>query len=178
MYLCKGFFFFNLSIIDILYCLCLVHLEHCKMFTSIPGLHPLEVVLVQLLSHVWFFVTPWTAVCQAPLSSAIFQSLLKLVSTELVMLSNHLILCCPLLLLPSVFPIFKVFSNELALGIRWPSYWSFSFSNSPTNEYSGLVSWQDSRESSLAPQFESNPLDARSRTLSCDNPMLWQWNVS
>ena len=93
-------------------------------------------------SFVRLFVTPWTAACQASLSFAISQSLLKLMSIELVMPSNHLILCHPLLLLPSVFPSIKVFSNESALYIRWPTYWSFSFSISPSNEHSGLISFR------------------------------------
>ena len=84
------------------------------------------------------FVTPETIACQAPLSSTISQSLLKLISTESVTLSNHLTLCHPLLLLPSIFSSIRVFSNELALRIRWPKYWSFS--NSPSNKYSGLIS--------------------------------------
>ena len=85
--------------------------------------------------------TPWAAACQASLSITIFWSLLKLMSIELVMPSNHLILCHPLLLLPSIFPIIRVFSNESALHMRWPKYWSFSFSISPSNEYSGLISF-------------------------------------
>ena len=80
--------------------------------------------------------------CQAPLSSTISQSLLKIMSIESVMLSNHLILCCPLLLLPSIFPSIRVFSNESALCIRWPKHWSFSFSMSPSNEYLGLISFR------------------------------------
>ena len=86
-------------------------------------------------------VTPWTAALQDALSFTISQSLLKLISIESVMLSNHLILCRPILL-PSVFPSIRVFSNELALPIRWPKYWSFSFSISPSNEYSGLISFR------------------------------------
>ena len=102
------------------------------------------VVVVQLLSRVHLFVTPWTAACQASLSSTISQSLLKLMSIESVMPSNHLILCRPLLLLPSIFPSIRVFSNASALPTRWPKYWSFSFSISPSNEYSGLISlWID-----------------------------------
>ena len=88
---------------------------------------------VQSLGHVRLFVTPWTAACQASLSITISWSLLKLMSIESVMPSNHLILCCPLLLLPSTFPNIRVFSNELALCIRWLNYWSFSFSISPFN---------------------------------------------
>ena len=88
------------------------------------------------------FVTPWKAVCQASLSITNSRSLLKLISIELMMPSNHLVLCCPLLLLPSIFPSIKVFSNELALHIRWPKNWNFSFSISPSNEYSGLISFR------------------------------------
>ena len=87
-------------------------------------------------------MTPWTAEHQAPQSFTISQSLLKLMSIELVMPSNHLILCLLLLFLPSVFPSIRVFSNESALHIRWPKYWSFSFSISPSNEYSGLTSFR------------------------------------
>jgi len=97
---------------------------------------------VQSLSHVQLFVTPWTAACQAFLSITNFQSLLKLMSIESVMPSNHLILCCTLLLLPSVFPSIRVLSNESVLHIRWPKYWSFSFSISPSNEYSELISFR------------------------------------
>ena len=97
---------------------------------------------VQLLSYVRLFVTPWTAARQASLSITNFQSLLKLMSIESVMPSNHLILCRPLLLLPSIFPSIRVFSNESVLRIRWPKYWSFSFNISPSNEYSGLISFR------------------------------------
>ena len=97
---------------------------------------------VQLFSHVWLFVTPWTAACQASLSNTNSWSLLKLISIELVMPSNHLILCCPLLLPPSIFPRIRIFSNESPLHISWPKYWSFSFSIIPTNEYSGLISFR------------------------------------
>ena len=98
-----------------------------------------KVVVVQLLSHVLLFVTPWIAARQASLSLTISQSLLRLVSIELVMPSNHLILCHPLLLLPSVFPSISVFYNESAIHIRWPEYWSSSFSISPSNECSELI---------------------------------------
>ena len=98
-------------------------------------------VVVQLQSHVRLFVTSWTVAHQAPLSSTISQSLLKLMSIQSVMLSNHLILCCPLLLLPSIFPSIRVFPNELVLCIKWPKYWSFSFSIIPSNEYSELISY-------------------------------------
>ena len=97
---------------------------------------------VQSLSHVQFFATPWTAACQASLSITNFRSLLKLMSIESVIPSNHLILYSPLLLRPSIFPSIRVFSNELVLRIRWPKYWSFSFNISPSNEYSGLISFR------------------------------------
>ena len=96
---------------------------------------------VQSLSCVQLFVTPWTASCQASLSISNSQSLLKLVSIESVMPSNYLILCRPLLP-PSIFPSIRVFSNDSTLHIRWPKYWSFSFSISPSNEYSGLISFR------------------------------------
>jgi len=96
---------------------------------------------VRLLSHVQPFVTPWTEARQASLSITNSRSLLKPMSIESVMPSNHLILCHPLLL-PSVFPSIRVFSNESVLHIRWPKYWSFSFSISPSNEYSGLISFR------------------------------------
>ena len=95
---------------------------------------------VQSLSCVRLFVIPWTAACQVSLSITNSQSSLKLTSIESVMPSNHLILCHPLLLPSSVFPSIRVFSNESALRIRWPKYWSFSFSISPSSEYSGLIS--------------------------------------
>ena len=99
-------------------------------------------VVAQLLSHVQFFATSWTAACQASLSFATSQSLLKLMSAESVMPSNHIILCYPLLLLSSIFPSLKVFSNASTLCIRWLKYWSFSFSISPSNEYSGSISFR------------------------------------
>ena len=99
---------------------------------------------VQLLSRVRLFMTPWTAAQQACLSITNSCSLLKLMSIELVMPSNHLILCHPLLLLPSIFPSIRVYSNESALHIRWPTYWSFSYNISPSNEHPGLISfWMD-----------------------------------
>ena len=97
---------------------------------------------VQSLSHVWLFVTPWTAACQAYLSVTNSCSLLKLMPIKSVMPSNHLFLCCPLLFLPSILPSIRVFSNESVLCIRWPKYCSFSFSISPSNEYSGLISFR------------------------------------
>ena len=97
---------------------------------------------VQLLSHVRLFVTPWTTARQAPLSITNSQSLFKLMSMESMMPSKHLILCPPHLLPPWIFPSIRVFSNESVLHIRWPKYWSFSFSISPSNEYSGVISFR------------------------------------
>ena len=97
---------------------------------------------VQSFSHVQLFANPWTALCQASLSITNSRSLLKLMFIESVMPYNHPIFCRPLLLLPSIFPSIRVFSNELVLHIRWPKYWSFSFSISPSNENSGLISFR------------------------------------
>ena len=102
----------------------------------------LSVSSVQLLSRVQLFESPWTAARQASLYTINSRSLLKLMSIESVMLSNHLILCHPLLLLPLTFPSIRVFSKESVLCIRWPKYWIFSFSISPSNEYSGLISFR------------------------------------
>ena len=97
---------------------------------------------VQSLSRVWLFVTPWTAACQACLSITNSRSPPKPMSIELVMPSNHIIFCRPLLLLPSIFPSIRVFSNESALCIRWPKYCSFSFNINPSNEHPGLISFR------------------------------------
>ena len=115
-----------------------------------------QFVFVQSLSCIWLFVTPLTASRQAPLSFTLSQSLLRFTSIESVMLSNHLILCRPLILLPSVFPRIRIFSNESALHVTWPKYWSFSIS--PTNEYSGLTSFRTDWFDLLAVQgtFKSN----------------------
>ena len=102
----------------------------------------LKVQSVQSFSRVRLFATPWTVARQASLSITNSQSLLKLMSIESVMSSNHLILCCPLLLLSSIFPSIRVFSNESFIHIRWSKYWSFSFSISLSNEYSGLISFR------------------------------------
>ena len=120
---------------------------------------------VQSLSHVWLFATPWTIAHQASLSITNYQSPRKPMSVEPVMPSNHLILCCPLLFLPSMFPSIRVFSNESALCIRWPKYWSFSFDINPSNEHPGLISFrmdwldllavQGTQESSPTPWFKS-----------------------
>ena len=119
---------------------------------------------VQTLSRVWLFATPWTAARQASLPITNTQSPPKPMSIESVMPPNHLILCHPVLLLPSIFPRIRVFSNESALHITWPKYWSLSFSISPSNGYPGLISFridwfellavQGTQESSQAPQFE------------------------
>ena len=113
-----------------------------KVACSLAKLSLLDISSIQLLNRVRLFVTPWTAAHQASLSITNSQSLLKLMSIELVVPSNYLILCRPLLLLPSIFPSIKVFPNESALHIKWPKYWSFSFSISPSNEYSGLISFR------------------------------------
>ena len=110
---------------------CSVCTWECVLFSS-----------VQLLSRVWLFAIPWTAVRQASLSIANSRNLLKLTSIESVTPSNHFILFHPRRLLPSIFPSIRVFSNESVLPIRWPKYWSFSFSISPFNEYSGLISFR------------------------------------
>ena len=147
--------------------------SHPLLSPSPPAFNPSQhqglfqdlVQSVQLLSHVLLFVTPWTAACQASLSITNSRNLLKLMSIELVMPFNHLILSCPLLLPPSIFPSIRVFSNESALHIGWPKYWSFSFIISPFSDYSGLISfrmyWLDllavqrTQESSPTPQFKS-----------------------
>jgi len=103
--------------------------------------HSTDFSSVQSLSRVWLFATPWIAAHQASLSITNSRSLLKLMSIELVLPSSHLILCHPLLLLPSIPPRMRVFSNESTLCIRWPKYWSFSFSISPSNEHTGLISF-------------------------------------
>ena len=113
----------------------------CEWFVKVPHYYCVTVSSVQLLSHIQLFVTPWTAACQASLSITNSQKLLKLMSIQLVMQSNHHIFHHPLLL-PSIFPSMRVFSNESALHIRWLKYWSFSFNISPSNEYSGLISFR------------------------------------
>ena len=129
-------------------------MKHMNLYLQIGRLppHPFLVYIslissvqfssVQLLSHVQLFATPQTAACQVSLSITNSWSLFKLMSIESVMPSNHLILCRPLLLMPSIFPSIRVFSNESVLCIKWPKYWSFSFSISPSNEYSGLISFR------------------------------------
>ena len=109
--------------------------EYCSILT-------LNHQSVQSLSHVRLFVTSWTTACQASLSITNSRSLPKLMSIESVMPSNHLIVCHPLLLLPSIFPSIRVFSNQSAVCIRWPKYWSFSFNSSPSSEHPGLISFR------------------------------------
>ena len=126
-----------------------LQLSEGPISAMIADLYPPEIwkyklllVVVQLPSWVWLFATPWAAAHQASLSFTVSQSLLKIMSIESVMPSDHLIFCCPLLLLPSIFPSTGVFSNESVLPFRWPKYWSFSFRISPSNEYSGLISFR------------------------------------
>ena len=125
---------------------------------------------VQLLSRVQLLVSLWTAARQASLSITNSQSLLKLMSIKLVMPSNHLILCRPLLLLPSIFPSIRVFSNESVLHIRWPKYWSFSFNISPSSEYSGLISFRLDWLDSLAVQGTLGPFRYDLNQIPYDKP--------
>ena len=116
--------------------------HHTQGFVTFSKWTSVQFSSVQSLSHVWLFATPWTAEHQTSLSICNSQSLPKLMSIESVMPSNHLILCHPLLLLPSIYPSIRIFSNESALHIRWPKYWSFSFNISPSNEHSRLISFR------------------------------------
>ena len=119
-------------------------LTECSVVLSLPNLfiYIYQFSSVQSLSHVLLFVAPWTAACQASLFITNTESFLKLTSIELGMPSNHLILCRPLLLLPSIFASIRVFSNESVFRLKWPKYWNFSFSISPSNEYSGVISFR------------------------------------
>ena len=119
----------------------MILLSHWLVLQPLPQVSNCQFSLVQSLSCIGLFATPWTAAHQASLSTTNSRSLLKLMSIELVMPSNHLILCL-LLLLPSIYPSIRVFSKESVLRIRWPKYWSFSFSIGPSNEYSGLISFR------------------------------------
>ena len=161
----------NLYLLIITYCLSYSRILRNGIFSAISVNKDAisQFSSVQLLSRVQLFESPWTAARQASLYTINSRSLLKLMSIELVMLSNHLILCHPLLLLPLTFPSIRVFSKESVLCIRWPKYWSFSFSISPSNEYSGLISFRidwfdllanprDSQESSPTPQFKTSIL--------------------
>ena len=123
-----------------------------SLHSQISSLNIIQLSSVQSLSCVWISVTSWTAARQASLSLTNSWSLLKLMSTVSVIPSNHLILCCPLLLLPSIFPSIRVFSNESVLCIRWPKYWSFSFSISSSNEYLRFISFRRDRLDLLAVQ--------------------------
>ena len=128
-------------------------------------------LLLLFSRYVRLFAAPWTAASQSSLSFSISQSLLKLMSIESMMPSNHLILCCSLLLLPSIFPSIRVFSNESALRMRWPNYWSFSFSISPSNEYLGLISFSTNWFGFLAVQETLKSLlqhySSKASTLQC-----------
>ena len=124
-----------------------------RLFLATMRFSSVQFSTVQLLSCVRLVATPWTAACQAPLSTINSWSLLKLMSIQSVTPSNHFILCRPLLLPPSLFPSIKVFSSESVSCIRWPKYWSFSFSISPSNEYSGLISFRMDWLDLLAVQF-------------------------
>ena len=141
-------------------------------YSDISGL----LVVVQLLGRVRLLVTMWAAACQASLSFTISWSLLKLMSIESLMLSNHLILCRPLLLLPSIFPSIRVFSSESVLHVRRPKYWSLSFSISPSNEYSGLISLEltglISSQSKGLSRFFSNTT-VRKHQFFGTQPSLW-----
>ena len=130
----------------------------------------LQLISVQSLSHVWLFMTPWTAACQASMFITNSQSLPKLMSTELVMPSSHLILCHPLFLLPSIFPSLRVFSNDSALHSRWPKYWTFSFNISASSEHPGLIplgwtGWTSLQSKGLSRVF-SNPTVQKHQFLS------------
>ena len=152
-------------------------LFHLNIF-NLYVIYNILLLSVQSLSHVCFFVTPWTAAHQASLSFLNSWSLLKLMSIESVSPSNHLVLCRPLLLLPSIFPSIRVFSNESTLRIRWPKYWSFSFSISPFNEYSGLISfginWLDlAVQGSFKSLLQHHSSKASVLRLSAKGPMVF-----
>ena len=148
---------------------CVLNFED-TMLSEINQLDKTNAISVQLLSHVQLFVTPWTVARQASLSITNSQSLLKPMSKESVMPSNHLILCHPFLLLPSIFPSIRVFSNESVLCIRWPKYWSFSIGISPSNEYSRLISFRIDWFDLLAAQ------GTRKSLLQVKN-MEWKWKL-
>ena len=152
-----------------------MNLHHLRWIFSTPFIF-LYVVVVQSLSRVQLFVTPWIAAYQASLSFKNSQSLLNLTSIELVMASNHLILCHPFLFLASIFLRIRVFSNESALWIRWPKFWCFSFSISPSSEYSGLISfridWFESLLSEGLPRVFSNTTVQKHQFFGTQ-PSLW-----
>ena len=130
VYICVWFIFCGCTYTKKLVCSNFIYFHVGVQFSS-----------VQSLSRIWLFATPWTATCQASLPITNSWRLHKLMSIKSVMPSNHRIHCCPLLLLPSIFPNIRVFSNESVLHIRWLKYWNFSFSTSPSDEYSGLISF-------------------------------------
>ena len=138
---------------------------------------PLQFISVQLLSCVWLFVTPWTAVCQASLSITNSRSLLKLMFIESVLPANHLILCPPLLLPPSIFPSIRVFSNESILHIGWPKYWSFCFSISPFNEHPWLIPFRMDWLDLLAVQGTLKSKHSVILTLSEIYNLTCKWNI-
>ena len=142
---------------------CATETQHCKA---------IAIIVAQSLSCVWFFATPWTATCQASLPFTISWSLLKFMSIESVMPSHNLILSHPLLLLPPIFPSLKVITNELDLCIRWPKYWSFSFSISPFNEYSRLISFRISLQSKGLSSVFSNTTIQKHQIFDA-LPSLW-----
>ena len=135
----SSFIIFIISLCSVMMIFLIFNISNLGLLSFFSWLASL---VIQLLSCIWLFETSWTAECQASLFFTISQSFLWLMSIELVMPSNHLIFCCPLLLLPSIFPRIGVFSNESALCIRRPKYWSFSFSINSSNEYSGLISFR------------------------------------
>ena len=148
---------------------CVLNFEDTMLWDK-PVANKTNAISVQLLSHVRLFVTPSTVACQASLSITNSWSLLKLMSKESVMPSNYLILCHPFLLLPSIFPSVRVFSNESVLCIRWPKYWSFSISLSPCNEYSGLISFTIDWFDLLAAQ-------GTLKSLLQEKNMEWKWKL-
>ena len=146
-----------------------------SIFRDLPGINQSRHSVSSVAQYVWFFVTPWIAACQASLYISNSRSSLRLTSIESVMPSSLLILCHPLLLLPSIPTSIRVFSNESTLPIRWPKHWSFSFSISPSSKYSGLISFKDglagspcslrdSQESSLTPQVKSTRPSSQSNS--------------
>ena len=151
VYICMWFIFYGCTYTKKLVCSNFIYFHVGVQFSS-----------VQSLSRIWLFATPWTAACQASLSITNSRRLHKLMSIKPVMPSNHLIHCCPLLLLPYIFPNIRVFSKESVLHIRWLKYWNFSFSISPSDQYSGLISFmmdwlapwstKDAQEFSPTPQ--------------------------
>ena len=142
-----------------------------------PDSKTIYCVVVQPLSPVWLFVTPWTIAHQVPLTSTIYRSLLKFTSTELVILSNSSSSAAPLLL-PSIFSSIRVFSNELAFHIKWPKYWSFSFSNSPSNEYLGLISFRIDWFDLLAVQETLRHHNSKASVFQCSDYFMVQLSHS